>query len=234
MLGGASVAGFSVVDSQMDEGARSTTACLASGRGSIQAAEPAFLLANIYCNHIYYLNAVTIPRIQWAKTMTLADFAVLVGATPRWCQNALQALGLGFHYDPDLARTLGLARLLQQHHGIALPRAMAVAQPALREGAGMSVRRDDPTGATAILVDVPRYLTQFGLRSARLRADAPRRRGRPWSPPAGGGIAAAEAYGLDLGALRSGLLLTTPAQRLRQLDANQGAVAALRGGLRPA
>lgn len=170
------------------------------------------------------------PRV---KPVTLADFAVLTGATPRWCQNALQTLGLGFRYDPDLAQTLGLARLLQQHHGIALPRAMAVAEPALREGPRMSVRVDDPTGATAILVDVPRYLTQFGLRSARLRADAPRRRGRPWSTPTGGGIAAAEAYGLDLGALRSGLRLT-PAQRLRQLDANQRAVAVLRGGLRPA
>lgn len=165
--------------------------------------------------------------------MTLADFAVLVGATPRWSQNALQALGLDFRYDPDLAQTLGLARLLQQHHGMALPRAVAVAQRALGEGARMSVRLDDPTGATAILVDVPRYLTQFGLRSARLREDAPRRRGRPWSAPTGGGIAAAEAYGIDLDALRSGLRLT-PAQRLRQLDANQRAVAALRGGLRPA
>lgn len=165
--------------------------------------------------------------------MTLAHFAVMIGATPRWCQNALQALGLGFRYDPDLAQTLGLARLLQQHHGIALPRAMAAAERALREGAWASVRLDDPTATTAILVDVPRYLTQFGLRSARLREDAPRRRGRPWSAPTVGGIAAAEAYGLDLGALRSGLRLT-PAQRLRQLDANQRAVAALRGGLRPA
>ncbi len=163
--------------------------------------------------------------------MTLADFAVLVGATSRWCQNALQALGLGVRYAPDLARTLGLARLLQQHHGVALPRAMAVAERALREGARLSVRLDDPTGATAILVDVPRYLTQFGLRSARLGEDAPRRRGRPRSAPSGRGIAAAEAYGLDLGALRSGLRLT-PAERLRQLDANQRAVAALRGGLR--
>ncbi len=165
--------------------------------------------------------------------MTLADFAALAGAAPRWCQNALRTLGLGARYAPDVARTLGLARLLQQHHGVSLPRAMKVAEHALREGASTSAWVSDPTGATALLVDVPRYLTQFALRSARLRVDAPRRRGRPFTTAPAGGIAAAEAYGLDLAALRGGLRLT-PAERLRQLDANQRAVAALRAGLRPA
>jgi hypothetical protein len=42
-------------------------------------------------------------------------------------------------------------------------------------------------------------------------------------------MAEAEAYGLDLGALQTGLELS-PAERLRQLDANQRLVAALRQG----
>ncbi len=160
--------------------------------------------------------------------MPLADFAAIVGATPRWCQNALQTLGLDFRYDRGLARTLGLARLLQEHHGIPLRRATAVAGVALQESPATIVRLDDPDGATALLLDVPRYLTQFALRAARLSRDAPRRRGRPPRTNTGGGIADGEAYGLDLGALRSGLR-RSPAERLEQLDANQRLIAALRG-----
>ncbi len=161
----------------------------------------------------------------------MAEFAALVGAPPRWCQNALQALGADFRYSWALALRLSLARLLQEHHGFALRRAMALARGALRLSPPTVVRRWDPAGATALVLDVPRHLTQFALRAARLQADPPRRRGRPPRPHIGRGIVAGEAYGLDLGALRSGLQLT-PEERLRQLDANQRLIAALRHGRR--
>ncbi len=163
--------------------------------------------------------------------MTLADFALLVGATPRWCQNALQTLGRRFSYHWALAQTLGLARLLQQEQNIPLRRAMRDAQRALRESPATVARQDDPQGIMALTIDVPRYLTQLALRAARLQHDPPRRRGRPRQRHSAGGIAAAEAYGLDLAALRSGLRLGH-AERLEQLDANQRMLAALRGGRR--
>ncbi len=165
--------------------------------------------------------------------MTLADFALLVGATPRWCQNALQTLGRQFSYDWVLARTLGLARLRQQEQNIPLRRAMQDAQRALGESSPTLARQDDSQGILALTIDVPRYLTQLALRAARLRDDPPRRRGRPRQPHSAGGIADAEAYGLDLAALRSGLRLSH-AERLEQLDANQRMLAALRRGRWPA
>jgi hypothetical protein len=168
-----------------------------------------------------------------AKHLTLADFAALVGATPRWCQNALQTLGLGFRYNWELAQRLGLARLLYERYEIPLRRAMALSADALRQLPATLVRLADLDGVTALEVDVPRYLTLFALRTGRLRAEIPRRRGRPRRASEGGGVAAAAAYGLDLGALRSGLRLS-PAERLRQLDANQRAIAALRRGRSPA
>lgn len=167
------------------------------------------------------------------RQMTLAEFAVLVGATPRWCQNALQTLGRRFRYDSELARTLGLARLLQEERSILLRRAMRDAQRTLRGSPPTVVRQDDRQGIMALMIDVPRYLTQFAFRAARLRQDPPPRRGRPRRPPSAGGIADAEAYGLDLAALRSGLRLGH-AERIEQLDANQRMLAALRGGRRPA
>lgn len=174
---------------------------------------------------------IVLPHRQAPQgSMTLADFAHLIGAPTRWCQNALHALGPGAPYSWALARTLGLARLLHQHHGMPLRQAMAVAARALEGSPPTVVRMSDPDGVTALEVDVPRYLTQFSLRAARLQADTPRRRGRP-RRRSGGGIAAGEEYGLDLSALRGGLRLS-PAERLRQLDANQRLIAALRGGRR--
>ena len=169
--------------------------------------------------------------LHTANHLTLADFAALVGAPPRWCQNALRSLGLRWRYDQPLARALGLARVLHEHHGVPLARALAVARRALKETPPAPARLVDPEGIAAVVVDVPRYLTQFALRTARLRWDTPRRRGRPRRVRSGG-LAAGQAYGLDLGALRSGLRLS-PAERLRQLDANQRLIADLRRGRRP-
>ena len=168
-------------------------------------------------------------RFEPSKSLTLADFSAIVGAEPRWCQNALQSLGLAHRYDQGLARELGLAYLIHGRQGVPLRRAHELARDALQQRAVEAVRLPDPEGVSTLVLDVPRYLTLFALRLARLRADTPRRRGRPHDPPAGTGLTEADAYGLDLSALRSGLH-RSPAERLRQLDANQRLVAALRLG----
>ncbi len=167
-----------------------------------------------------------------ANSMSLSDFSMLVGAAPRWCQNALLALDLGFRYERYLAQSLGLARLLQQGYGMPLRRAMATAEAALKLSPPARVRLAASDGVTALELDVPRYLSRFALRAARLSSDAPPRPGRPKRANRGGGIAAGAAYGLDIGALRSGLR-ASPAERLERLDANQRLIAALRAGRTP-
>jgi hypothetical protein len=162
--------------------------------------------------------------------MTLAAFAVLVGAPPKWCQNALLVLGRPLRYSESLARTLGLARLLEEY-GLPLKVAVDRSDEALAVSPPAAVRWRDPSAITALRVDVPRYLTRFALRQARLREDPPRRAGRPARAPAAGGLRAAERYGLDLDALRAGLELS-PAERLAALDASQRLLTALRSGPR--
>ncbi|HEY8106193.1 MAG TPA: hypothetical protein VIE46_08790 [Gemmatimonadales bacterium] len=162
--------------------------------------------------------------------MTLAAFAILVGAPPKWCQNALSVLGRPLRYTEPLARTLGLARLLEQH-GLSLKTAVDRATEALAVHPPAAVRWRDPSAITGLRVDVPRYVSQFSLRQARLRDDPPRGAGRPPASRKGGGIRAAARYGLDLDALKAGLRLS-PAERLVALDANQRLVAALRAGRR--
>lgn len=158
--------------------------------------------------------------------MTLAAFAALVGAPPKWCQNALLVLGRPLRYTEPLARTLGLARLLEQH-GLPLKTAVARAAEALAVSPPAAVRWRDPSAITGLRIDVPRYVTHFALRLARLRDDPPRGAGRPPRAPSAGGVRAAERHGLDLGALRAGLR-HSPCERLTALDANQRLVAALR------
>ena len=65
--------------------------------------------------------------------MTLGQFAVAVGASPRWVLNALTRLRVPRRYDEPLARRLALARTLHESAGFPLPRAFAEAadRPAL-------------------------------------------------------------------------------------------------------
>jgi hypothetical protein len=161
--------------------------------------------------------------------MTLAAFAALVGAPPKWCQNTLLVLRRPLRYSEPLARTLGLARLLEEY-GLPLKVAVNRSDEALAVSPPAAVRWRDPSAITALRVDVPRYLTRFALRQARLREDPPRRAGRPPRVPAGG-LRAAQRYGLDLDAMRAGLRLS-PAERLAALDASQRLVATLRSAPR--
>ena len=162
--------------------------------------------------------------------MTLAAFAALVGAPPKWCQNTLLVLGRPLRYSEGLARTLGLARLLEEY-GLPLKVAVNRSDEALAVSPPAAVRWRDASAITALRVDVPRYLTRFALRQARLREDPPRRAGRPARTPPAGGLRAAQRYGLDLDAMRAGLRLS-PAERLAALDASQRLVASLRSAPR--
>ena len=162
--------------------------------------------------------------------MTLSTFAILVRAPAKWCQNALELLDLPLQYTPARARQLGLTRLLNESHGIPLKRAFRLAREALLADPLSPVTQADEGRISTLTVDVRRYLSLFAVRLSAVSVDPPRGRGRPARARPRGGRAA-EAHGLDIGALRAGLGLT-PAERLKALDASQRLVERLRVGRR--
>ncbi|MGH7675680.1 MAG: hypothetical protein ACREMV_10450 [Gemmatimonadales bacterium] len=150
--------------------------------------------------------------------MTLGQFSVVVGAPPRWVQNARAVLRLPARYSAAGARTLALARGLVETCDMPLVRAYPVAARAL---AGWPKRRVwervDRDGVVRVGVDLARFLSAFAVRlaGARLRYGE-RRRGRPRKREADA-LARARAHGLDLGLLEASLA-RTPTERLRRLD----------------
>ena len=158
--------------------------------------------------------------------MPLATFAALVGATPKWCQNALQVLGRPFRYDLPTAEALALTHQLNHTLEIPLPAAWLLAMGTLTGAAGVS------GGVVSLRIDLHRFREEWMLRRLRVLATPPRLRGRPRDPipprsSRADAVARAERYGLDLGALRAGLRID-PAHRLQTLDASQRLIAALR------
>jgi hypothetical protein len=152
--------------------------------------------------------------------MTLAEFAYLLDADPKWVQNAAATLGGSLRYTLPTARRLAIARALAETTDMPLPRAYAIAGKALRKAGGSRapVRLSDEADPVAVTVDVFRILAAVSVGLSRLRTMyAPRRRGRPATLQRDP-IGAAEEYGLDLG-LMAANLRRTPAERLRQLDA---------------
>ncbi len=160
--------------------------------------------------------------------MTLGQFAMVVGASPRWVQNALKVLGRERVYDEEGAKTLGLARQINDAFGVPLVRAYPFAREALAGWPGVRVwRLDGPTGVGALEVDVERYLAIFAGRLAVARNQyAERRRGRPPGRRKRG-LAAAGEYGVDIGLLKESLK-RTPAERLRRLDDDVAFLGSLR------
>jgi hypothetical protein len=152
--------------------------------------------------------------------MTLAEFAYLLDADPKWVQNAAAALGGSLRYTLPTARRLAVARALAETVDMPLSRAYAIASEVLQksDGSKAPVRVSDDTDPVTLTVDVFRILATVSVGLSRLRTMyAPRRRGRPPTlrrDP----IRVAEEYGLDLSLLAANLR-RTPAERLRQLDA---------------
>ena len=147
--------------------------------------------------------------------MPLSTFAALVDAPPKWCENALETLSLPRRYTQAVARTLGLARLLNKFYGVPMRKAYRVANQWLANAVRGRIERIEDVEVGTFAIDIPRYLSDF---TVRLSAVARRRSSRKL---------AASDYGIDLGALRENLRLS-PAERLSALDANQRMVEELR------
>ena len=160
--------------------------------------------------------------------MTLGQFATIVGASPRWVQNALAVLQHPGRYTLENARLLALARVLGKTCAMPLIAAYSMAQRALAawpaEETWESVGAD---GSVRLVVDLRRFLSNVTARLAltrtlyaeRRRGRRPRRRLR--------GVRGARAYGVDLSLLRSPLQRTA-GERLRRLDEDVAFVRAMR------
>ncbi|OGT94933.1 MAG: hypothetical protein A2083_07920 [Gemmatimonadetes bacterium GWC2_71_9] len=154
--------------------------------------------------------------------MTLGQFAVAVGASPRWVLNALTRLRVPRRYDEPLARRLALAKTLHASAGFTLPSAWEAAGRILREAdyfKDWQYESDD--GLVTVRVGLPRFFTNYQVRLAVAHSShaAPKRRGRA---PSRRGSAAqrAWAYGIDVTLLDANLAETTDV-RLRRLDSNR-------------
>jgi hypothetical protein len=150
--------------------------------------------------------------------MTLGQFAAVVGAPPRWVQNARAVLRLRGRYSHEGARQLGLARTIAESTGMPLQRAWPMARAALRAWpASREYTHTNPDGSVRLVVDVERYLAAFAARLSLARTfyaeRAPGRRpARPRNP-----IRSARQLGVDVTLFEESLKLT-PAERLRRMD----------------
>jgi len=165
--------------------------------------------------------------------MTLGQFAVAVGASPRWVLNALTRLRVPRRYDEPLARRLALAKALHDSAAFSLPPAWEKAGRILAEAdyfKDWATESDD--GSVTLVVHLPRIFTNYQARLALSRTHfAPKRRGRAPSRR-GSAIERARAYGIDVTLLDT-QLAQAPAQRVREMDANNQALGELRKSLRP-
>ena len=148
--------------------------------------------------------------------MTLAEFCTLVDAPSKWVLNARALLRDAEPYSLAAAERLAIIRLLNAGFGVPLARAQDVAQQA-REAGGVA-RIATPDGIVAIEVDVDRICLAVATRAAAVSNTYARRRPGRRPKRSTRPIRAAEAYGIDIGLLKSNLE-RSPAARLRQLDA---------------
>lgn len=152
--------------------------------------------------------------------MTLGQFAMAVGAPPRWVLNALTRLKVARRYSEPRARRLALAKMLADTAGTALPESWKLAGRALAETDPFGTwRHESPSGAIALVVDMPRFFTSYGVRLALARNNyGEQARGRR-AKRRGSAVERARAYGIDT-TLLTAQLTRTPAQRVSELDQN--------------
>ncbi len=158
--------------------------------------------------------------------MTLGQFSVAVGAPRKWVQNAFAVLEVAPEYTADQARLLSLTRVLEGSFEIPLTRAFELAATTLADPRDRrNWHHETPDGSVELSVGRDRFYTMFSAALSRARVwYSERQRGRP-PRRRRRGIAAAEAYGVDVGLLTASLS-RSPAERLRRLDDD---VAFLRG-----
>jgi hypothetical protein len=149
--------------------------------------------------------------------MTLGQFAVAVGASTRWVQNALRALRPRPRYTPQAAQRLAFAHAVHARLGVPLGRGYELAREALAAWPRRKVWEYAADDAVTLRVDLERFLSACAVRLSLSRTYyGEKRRGRPHKHVRHG-IAGARDYGVDIGLLHE-QLKRTPEERLRRLD----------------
>jgi len=162
--------------------------------------------------------------------MTLTQVAVSASADIKWLLNSSALLRRRIRHTASDSRWWGLVRRLTEGVGLTLNDAASAATASLAGGprGGLVTLGRDSSHSASIRIDLARYGSVFlGNLSRAMVHETPKRRGRPARRSAGGALAAAERYGIDLGLLRSALE-RTPAERLAMLERNAAFVSAMR------
>jgi hypothetical protein len=163
--------------------------------------------------------------------MMLGQFAMAVGASPRWVLNALTRLHLPRRYGEALARRLSLARYITEAVRTPLPYALRLADRTLREADPHGTWRLEGPGGVSLVVDLPRFFTTYGANLAlALNSYGEKPRGRRASRR-GSAIERARAYGVDVTLLDSALR-RTPEERIRRVAEDMAFLSEIRGKLR--
>ena len=151
--------------------------------------------------------------------MTLAEFALLVDASPKWVLNTRAVLGPAIRYSLAVAERLALARLLNRDLAILLPRAWTLAGEAVAKPPGPSGRVEFPAGDGTLNLSVDLKLLRSAIATRRSQiANMPVRQRAGRKPKRDAALSAAKRYGLDVSLIEANLA-RPPVERLRQLDA---------------
>lgn len=163
--------------------------------------------------------------------MTLGQFAVAVGAAPRWVLNALSRLKVRRRYSEPLARRLALVRFLGEGTGMSLSDAWCLAKELLAKTELTGTWRRESPGGVTLTVEMPRFYTNYGANlSLALNKYGERLRGRrPRLKKSA--IQRAKEYGVDVTLIDSALR-RTPEERLRMVSEDMAFLSEIRGTLR--
>jgi len=152
--------------------------------------------------------------------VNLNQLGIAAGAETKWLLNSSALLGRSLTPTRSNARWWGLVKLLEQAFDLPLAVAAKAATRALaeRNDGGRAGALEDPSASACMTVDLSRYDSILLARLSRARVrETPKRRGRRALNP--DPVAAAAAYGIDIGLIRSSLA-RTPGERLAMLDQN--------------
>ena len=165
--------------------------------------------------------------------MSPAQFAIAVGADPKWVRNARQLLRRPETNEPEDAHWLGVVHMLHGAIGCSLATAARIADLVVAAPIDQRELRVplDESGAFTLTIDLHRAWTLHLARLSRaLVMPPPERRGRRAPTTHSSATTRAIAYGIDVERLRSGLGRRV-AERLATLDDNATFVAAARKSL---
>ncbi len=154
--------------------------------------------------------------------MTRSQFSLAVNADEKWIENSARLLGLSLRYTPEDSTWMGLLRLFNHTLGFTLSHSAQLATEALTHKPSEREVKLGPssTSEVSIVLDAARYHSWHNAAlSAALIMGGARRRGRSPTLSKGDALARAIAYGIDLNALREGLM-ESPATRLHRLQQN--------------